>query len=491
MQPSPYQQAVIDWAAQHVNPLAEAVALVVEAVAGSGKTTTIVKAAAVIPSSHRAAFVAFNKKIAVELGEKLPAHVEAKTLNALGWAAYRSHYKSAQIDARKTHELIREHLPEYVRKIGAELAKLLGKAKAHIVLPESVRGGSPRGLWHDLIAHYDVSIDTQVCTTDQFIEFAERLLELGLQDRTRLDFDDQLYMPIALELSLPRYDWLIVDEAQDVSHVQREMLVRSLKSDGRLIAVGDTHQAIYGFRGADSAAMQSIRDTFDAESLPLSICYRCPRSVIEIAKQFVPHIEAAENAAEGEVLHPKSWVLGDFIETDMIVCRNTAPLITVAYTCIKEGMPVTVLGRDIGRGLASVVKKVASRRDRDLDSFWLKLADWRTKELKKAGDDDVKVDGIEDRFACLRVIGAQCNTVDELLEEIESMFSDQASGPVLCTVHKAKGLEAPRVFILEPQLMPSKYATQPWQEEQEKNLQYVAVTRALETLVYLPLDTIE
>ena len=77
-----------------------------------------------------------------------------------------------------------------------------------------------------------------------------------------------------------------------------------------------------------------------------------------------------------------------------------------------------------------------------------------------------------------------------LTDAIEAIFSNNASGTTLATVHKAKGLEAPRVFILNPDGMPSKWARQEWQMQQERNLQYVAVTRALETLVYLPLEIV-
>jgi superfamily I DNA/RNA helicase len=56
---------------------------------------------------------------------------------------------------------------------------------------------------------------------------------------------------------------------------------------------------------------------------------------------------------------------------------------------------------------------------------------------------------------------------------------------MLSTIHKAKGLENDRIFFLCPELIPSKYATQPWQYEQEANLKYVAITRAKQELIYV------
>ena len=112
---STYQQAVIDWVTAHITVPG---ALIVEAVAGSGKTFTIVKAAQLLPTSAKAVFLAFNKKIATELGTKLPDHVESKTLNALGWALCRYRLgKQITVDRNKTRDLIQRHLPEEAREV--------------------------------------------------------------------------------------------------------------------------------------------------------------------------------------------------------------------------------------------------------------------------------------------------------------------------------------------------------------------------------------
>jgi hypothetical protein len=226
---------------------------------------------------------------------------------------------------------------------------------------------------------------------------------------------------------------------------------------------------------------------FGATTLPLSITYRCPRSVIAIAQQYVPQIECAPTAEDGEVLHPATWSLDSFSDSDLVVCRNTAPLIDLAYRCIAAGRPVRVMGREIGQGLINIVQRVAGRRTVAVDAFLIKLATWRTRMLAKVRDDESKAAAIEDKATCIEMLARGVETVAELVRAIDAIFADGTCGVRLATVHKAKGLEAPRVFILEPDLMPSKWARQAWQVEQEANLAYVAVTRALETLVYLPL----
>lgn len=488
---SGYQQAVIDWVRTHVGMCG---ALIVEAVAGSGKTFTIVKASHEIPGNDKAVFLAFNKSIATELGNKLPDHVESKTLNALGWGICRWRLgKHLNLDANKTRALIDRHLPEEADEVRAEIYSIIGKAKSHGLIPAGMR--TPRGTyeatderWLELMDRYDV--DPNGCGNATFINWANIILKAGLEDQNTLDFDDQLYMPVALDLQAWGYDWVIIDEAQDVSHVQRTLLRKILKRSGRLIAVGDSHQAIYGFRGADSQSLANIGRVFKADTLPLSISYRCPRKVVEVAQQFVPHIECSDTAEDGEVLHPKNWAIDSFSDDDLIVCRNTAPLIELAYKCIADGKKVQVMGREIGKGLVNVVKKAAGKRTKTMEDFRPKLDRWQERMIKKADRDEAKIAAIQDKVDCISILGAGLETVAELIKAIEDIFSDSSHGTTLATVHKAKGLEAPRVFILEPSLMPSKWARQNWQIEQERNLQYVAVTRALETLVYLPLEIV-
>ena len=488
---SPFQQAVLDWVTAHITVPG---ALIVEAVAGSGKTFTIVKAAQLLPTSAKAVFLAFNKTISIELGNKLPDHVESKTLNALGWALCRYRLgKHITVDRNKTRDLIQRHLPEEAREVMAELLNIIGKAKSHGLIPSGMP--TPRGTyeatddrWIELMSRYDV--DANGCGEATFINWANTLLRKGLEEKNVLDFDDQLYMPVALDLPAWRYDFIIIDEAQDVSHVQRTLLSKFKKSNGVLIAVGDRHQAIYGFRGADSESLANIGRVFKADTLPLSISYRCPRKVIEIAQQFVPHIEASDTAEDGEVLNPTDWAIESFSDTDLILSRTTAPLIELAYKCISEGKKVHVMGREIGKGLVNVIKKAGGKRITTIEELRPKLDRWQQRMVRKAEKDEAKIAAIQDKVDCINILSAGLDTIQQLTDAIKAIFSDSQGGTTLATIHKAKGLEAPRVFILNPDSMPSRWARQEWQMEQERNLQYVAVTRALETLVYLPLEIV-
>ena len=70
-----------------------------------------------------------------------------------------------------------------------------------------------------------------------------------------IDFDDMIWLPVALNLPIPMtFDFLIVDEYQDSNITQQELALRFCPS-GRMVIVGDRYQSIYQFRGADTMAI--------------------------------------------------------------------------------------------------------------------------------------------------------------------------------------------------------------------------------------------
>jgi superfamily I DNA/RNA helicase len=107
-----------------------------------------------------------------------------------------------------------------------------------------------------------------------------------LRDTSCIDFDDMLWLPVILGHKFSTLDWLFVDEAQDTNDIQIEILERSLGHSSRFVAVGDPHQAIYGFRGANSDALDKIVARFACRTLPLSVSYRCSKAVVAEAQKF-------------------------------------------------------------------------------------------------------------------------------------------------------------------------------------------------------------
>ncbi len=206
-------------------------------------------------------------------------------------------------------------------------------------------------------------------------------------------------------------------------------------------------------------------------------------------------IEAHESNIEGSVERVGQYTAEHFVRGSIILCRNTAPLVAFAYGLLRRDVPCKILGRDIGAQLMTIVKKL---RAANLDDLLDKLNTWCSREVDRALKDDRNPDRIYDQRDCLQFfvdsLDEESRTVDSLLAKIELMFTDEANGAsssrvTLSTVHKAKGLEFPTVFILDfSKYMPSRFAKKDWQMVQETNLIYVAITRAMEKLVYINSD---
>lgn len=263
----------------------------------------------------------------------------------------------------------------------------------------------------------------------------------------------------------------------------------------RLMVVGDSAQAIYGFRGADSNSLNLIAEEFDAIKLPLTVSYRCPTSVIEHARQWVSHIEAAPGAPTGSVTSlGDAWQPKDFKADDLVVCRTTRPLIALAYRLMQARVPVRIMGKEIGAGLKALVKRMNSNGIEDLVR---RLENYTTREIEKAKakKQDQKAEAIQDKSDCLyfliRTLKETKRNVPGLHEVIDQLFSDRTNTVILSTIHKAKGLEADTVYWLNSSKCPSKWARQPWQQEQERNLAYVATTRARKSLILIEDSPVE
>lgn len=491
--PSPHQQNIIQWVSHGQGHL------VIEAVAGSGKTRTIIEILRYIPSRIQVLFLAFNSAIAEELGRRVPRNCQAMTLNSLGhraWGDFCGDTKPA-FDGRKTRQIMRELLDyEESRSIGMQVAKLVGLAKSHGIVPvgaihlKGLLPDSPE-TWNMLIERFDIEFNKKTDMTRAIAKARDVLKESIRKSKGIIDYDDQLYMPLVCGVPLAQYEWVMVDEAQDLSDVQRAIVARAVKAEtGRLVAVGDPNQAIYGFRGASSDSIQKIVEDFKATVLPLSVTYRCPRKIVELAQAIVPAIQPADWAEEGEVLSPDEYRPTDFSPEHMVLCRCVAPLVSFAYKLISSRVPCRVLGRDIGQGLISLIDKLKAERIDGPEGLIAKLASWEQKEIARYTTDDRedKIQSVQDKAETLRTImeaKPEMNTVDDLKKEITDLFAtDERDARILTlsTIHKAKGLEAPVVWVLEPQMMPLKSAKQDWQKQQEQNLIYVAYTRAMKSL---------
>jgi len=313
--------------------------------------------------------------------------------------------------------------------------------------------------WLDLVQYHDLDLDNDRAELGRALDLASQLLSWSNAD-ARVDFDDLLYLAVKDGLALPKFDFVFVDEAQDTNAIQRALLRKIIHAQSRIIAVGDPAQAIYGFRGADSDSLNLIATEFDCKRLPLTVSYRCPVAVVEYAHNWVSHIEAADNAPQGEVLSlGTKWGTADFTTGDLLVCRTTRPLISLCYKFLKARVPARIMGREIGQGLKTLVGKLNAK---GIDNLVTKLGAWADRESEKAvaKKQEAKVEAINDKadaLLCLIDGMPETNrTIPALLNIIDELFSDSVGAITLATIHKAKGLEANRVLWLNSSQCPDK-----------------------------------
>ncbi len=384
---------------------------------------------------------------------------------------------------------------------------------------------------------------------EQLIPTAQFLYQTSLSVcRDEIDFDDMLLAPIYFNSRFKKYDWVLIDELQDCSAIRREIAIRMLKPGGRMLAVGDEFQNIYSFTGCESNAMELLSSQMKMKVLPLSVTYRCPKNVVKVANQWVPGLEAAPTAPDGPLprvvyLEPVScaacmgtgkegaklfapsaedehqalmceecdgtgksgpgfWDEAHLLTaSDVILCRNNRPIIELAYALLKKNIPCQIEGRDFA---GSLVKLCQRWKVRELNALENKLSDYRLKEAAKwrLKKNEERAVGVEDKVeTLLTLLDAVRSTgkskVSDLIDKINIMFGDTEPGTkprvlTLSTVHKWKGRENKRVFILgRDKYMPSKWAKTGWQIQNEKNLLYVAFTRSMEELIDIIVPEVE
>lgn len=251
------------------------------AAAGSGKTTTIVAACSMLPAGKSVKFLAFNKSIATELEERLPKTVSVKTFHSEGYSVLRRHFKCGRIDGDKTAKLLTVERSEFGLYI-SPVKRLVGYAKNN-----GLTAATPNDEFFALASHHQM--DYGEADEDRTVALVKDVLAKSLDPTNVIDFDDMLWIPYVKNLPFDRNNYVFIDEAQDTNLLQRELLRRMVadRPYGRLIAVGDPHQAIYGFRGADANAMGALRDEFQMKEMPLSVSYRCSQSVVSEAQKYI------------------------------------------------------------------------------------------------------------------------------------------------------------------------------------------------------------
>lgn len=408
-----------------------------------------------------------------------------------------------------------------------------------------------------------------------------------LKSRKLMDYDDQIVFAAqilgdqrfsrVLDRYRSRFRWLMVDEAQDTSKLQHQIIRTLAGGRGNIFMVGDEDQSIYGFRAAFPQALLNFRRTWpEAEIHRLQTNYRSGTEIVDAASRVIVHnknryeknMVAARTEAGScravavrrredqydEILR----LIGESDELTGILYRDNASALPLILRLERAGIPYELRGQDAGFFSNRIVREVSNiltfaldplRRDilwKIYYKFGVKISkkamahaveapDWSSDDpyldalaaspaLGKSAREDLRV--LQDqlrtirqrndaRFAlrCLRnamsyrnasseklfimqALAEEGESIPEFFEKLRRMSEamDGVAGTgggnvVLSTVHGSKGLEYPRVIIMDAVqgILPSGEND----EEEERRIFYVAVTRAMDTLVMMKYGDME
>lgn len=454
----------------------------IQAVAGSGKSTTLKMIAA--RAKGNIGMMAFSSAIAAELRKETPENVTVKTCHAMGYGPlikkFGSKVKDRGLSKTKTilssWGMFNPEGKSSIMRANAfslrdEMDNLVSKIKVNLTdwnNEESVR---------KIIDRYGIDV------TEDALDLLPQIMEKSKEEVKQIEFDDMMWLPIMYDLPLWKYDLLMVDEAQDLNNLMGEYTSRI--SGGRVIIVGDFFQAIMGFAGANCDSFDVLGKRFECEDLPLATCYRCGSSIVEEAKKINPVIRAHESTGEGEVRRIcKDKYEYDLEPGSLVIARRNATLVGPCFDMIKRGRKAVIKGRDIGVGLCTLIESIGGV---NVSDFLDRMEEYRDEKLeklmKRKNPSQSKIDYINDQCDVLESISDGCRDVSDMKNKINVIFSKDNGEVTFCSIHKSKGLEAENVAILDYERV--RLFHEKMNEEdlrQEKNLEYVALTRAKKRL---------
>jgi len=440
------QQAVVD---------SNEPTVLVNAVAGSGKTATLMHLAT---KYKKGIYLAFNKAIVQDVVPKLPLGWQCKTFNAFGLAITKQHYPHAKVDFNK-YSKINSYSPNIPTLVSKHM---------------SMNGNISDSSWKETCDRFKIS--------HRFIEEAKEALNEGQEYTSLISGDDMLQYPIDNGWKSEEYEIVLIDECQDLNPQQIAFL--TCIPTKRIVFVGDVNQAIYGFRGSDPYAIEKIKDHYNPIEYQLTESFRCPQEIITTVKHIVPAITSNKTGGSIETADGNRDI--DFPDECFIISRTNSNLVKLAYKFIQEnkhfsigGTFITQLKRDLNRVFNGCVS-LTEMRENVIDQY--------EKELDRAKGNKWNITSIENKYDSLLAIIKVATSTEDIHTFVKNlaMHSDSASCRKLMTIHAAKGLETPTVYFIKPDTCAyfKEKSESQWEKQQEDNLYYVACTRALNKLVF-------
>lgn len=538
--PSTYQQDILDFFLN--NPQSN---MLVNALAGSGKSTTACMLSEYSKTSDL--YIAFNASVVEEFKKKIKnPKTKVMTMHSLaysimlynveqeskdsgekpkGFGSQRSK-RTVSLDNFKPHKILDEEITKrYGRYI--EFAKRVFLKDNYINLYNLCRLTLT-----DMSSNKDVSrlIDDHVLflyygdegySAPDISEITSTLKILDTKSRQQfetqgvIDFTDMLW----ITFNKLKYDnwevpyWALYtniycDEVQDFSNIQLNFLKFIKRTKGRYVFIGDFHQAIYNFAGANAQAFNQIPKMFaPVKTFDLPICYRCAKSHLSrVNREYGIPILPCDDAPMGFVKTIDKNKISEYAKAgDMVISRKNKWIAEVVLDLARNGTPIFIEDKEMVGAIKRQILSSKCTSVGTLEKFLQKVISNYNKKLFEIVSKNAREGGHEEEH--LEAVAEANSKIDNtsfLLEILEGYLENHASSDSvskfsnfidkllnttpspncvrLCSIHKAKGLEATNVFVLNEAKINYDFRNSKEQNIQEKNLSYIATTRAKEGL---------
>ena len=483
---------------------------VVDGLAGTGKTTVFADAfTALDPTIYPEIWVtSHNTDIVKAISARLPVEMYVKGIHAVGYGSLHFNFRPSTtrnyVVPNKYEYILRDILPEYIKDNKSQhlwsnsLQQLWDLCRTNMVNPKDVVA------LKKLAQHYTLECPYTLVQASEILQLLEKRGKKEVN--YRVDFTDMMWLPVVLGLSPTRkFKHAIADEVQDFTPLHMQLFLQF--SDGaRRHIIGDYNQAIYSFMGASGDAINILNGILSATDigcvrLPLSVCWRCPTSHLDLVREIIPHIKNAPNAKVGAVNRTtKHQLLKQHPPKPGSVCitRTNRPGIDMCLTLTSMGIPSRMAGKDINRFLIDLFDKTCKSPmdfQRGYSATLDKYIDSKVSRLSEEEGNDMAIASILDRGESLRQLYYSADEQNitnphEFRKYISDMFVGEDemddNNVVYCsTVHKFKGREADHIYILNPENIRHPKAKTKLEKQQEINIDYIARSRSKDTLTYV------
>lgn len=462
----------------------------INAVAGSGKTTTIIEYSKSRPNRSRILYLAFNKSVKTEAEEKFGRlgldNVKVETAHSLAYknVIYKYGY-SLKSNGYKTHEV-------------AEILKIRRRKEKHFELFAANHinrfvsyfcNSSARKV--NQLNYLDVISDPVaydfVSKNYEFIETQTRLF-LAQMDKGELEITHDFYLKkFQLQNPVLNYDYILFDEGQDASPAMLDVF---LNQNAIKVIVGDSHQQIYSWRYAINSLEQ-----VDYTALPLTTSFRFPQDIANLACEILKW----KNMLSENLIFPIKGSGGKNLnQLKATIARTNLGLLGKAFEFVEqshktqplyfEGNVNSYLYADDGASLFDVLNLYNHNYEMIKDALIKSFKTFSELEeyVMKTEDNQLSV--------LVEIVKKYGNELPKLIRLIrDSHVEDKRQAKMIfSTVHRSKGMEYDTVFLHNDFITYKKLKRLVDKKEEtpidisklaeEVNVLYVAVTRAIKNL---------